>query len=44
MSENANTSHESTEAAMETSKDYCAIQFVFDDIEGEATFEYAHLH
>jgi hypothetical protein len=44
MSANVNTTHESTETEMETSEEYCAMQFVFDAMEGEAMFEYDHLH
>jgi hypothetical protein len=44
MSANVNTAHESTETEMETSEEYCAMQFVFDAMEGEAMFEYDHLH
>jgi hypothetical protein len=44
MSANVNTAHESTETEMETSEEYCAMQFVFDAMEGDAMFEYDHLH
>jgi hypothetical protein len=44
MSANVNTAYESTETEMETSEEYCAMQFVFDAMEGEAMFEYDHLH
>jgi hypothetical protein len=44
MSANVNTAHESTETEMETSEEYCAMQFLFDAMEGEAMFEYDHLH
>jgi hypothetical protein len=44
MSANVNTAHESIETEMETSEEYFAMQFVFDITEGEAMFEYDHLH
>jgi hypothetical protein len=44
MSANVNTAHESTETEMETCQEYCAMQFVFDAMEGEAMFEYDRLH